>query len=79
MIEEGLLLDGAPTVQEILTRWPRAAYVFMSLRTACVGCQMARFCTLDDVAANYRLDRDSLVEALRQEQGPTHIAKGVQI
>jgi hybrid cluster-associated redox disulfide protein len=79
MIEEGLLLDGAPTVLEILTRWPHAAHVLISLRTACVGCQMARFCTLDDVAANYRLNRDSLVEALRQEQRPASMAKGVQI
>lgn len=60
------LLDAAEFVQDILTRWPWTARTFVDLRTACVGCQMARFCTIDDVATHYRLDKEGLLQALQR-------------
>jgi hybrid cluster-associated redox disulfide protein len=63
-------LDAAQFVQDILTRWPWTAQVFVNLRTACVGCQMARFCTLDDVTLHYGLDREPLIQALLQTPSP---------
>jgi hybrid cluster-associated redox disulfide protein len=64
-MNDRLPTGAAETVQEVLDRWPRAAQVFVDLRTACIGCPMSRFCTLEEVAANYGLDRDSLSKALR--------------
>jgi hypothetical protein len=64
------LLDTAQFVQVILARWPWTAQALVDLRTACVGCQMARFCTLDDVALHYRLDKEQLLQALQQAPGP---------
>lgn len=43
------------TVQQILDRWPQSAPFFIRSRLACVGCPMAKFDTLQDVADNYRL------------------------
>jgi hypothetical protein len=57
------------TVSEVLRRVPAATMGFIRLRTACVGCALARFCTLDDVAAVYELPlsdlQDALAEAVR--------------
>lgn len=42
------------TVNELLAAHPQAA-IFLALRTSCVGCYLARFCTLEDVAREYKL------------------------
>ena len=44
------------TVADVLERWPEAVVVFQKLRTACVGCAMASFDTLEDVADIYHFD-----------------------
>jgi hybrid cluster-associated redox disulfide protein len=43
------------TVQQILDRCPQTAPFFIRRRLACVGCPMAKFDTLQDVADNYGL------------------------
>jgi hybrid cluster-associated redox disulfide protein len=52
------------TVAEILDRWPAAAVVFQQLRTACVGCVMAPFCSVNDAATHYDLDAGRLLTEL---------------
>jgi hybrid cluster-associated redox disulfide protein len=52
------------TVAEVLNRWPQTAPVFVRYQTACVGCVMAPFDTLADVATEYGLCLDDLLEAL---------------
>jgi hybrid cluster-associated redox disulfide protein len=54
------------TVAEVLETWPQAVEVFQQLRTACVGCVMAPFDTLADVARIYQLDLAAIMEALHQ-------------
>lgn len=49
-----------------MDRWPETVAVFQAFRTACVGCIMARFDTVEDVARNYRLELDELMHALQQ-------------
>lgn len=51
-------------VGELMGRWPEVIPVFMRHKFGCVGCSMARFDTLQDVAANYRLDPQRLLEEL---------------
>ena len=54
------------SVHELLNDWPRTADVLVALKTACVGCYLARFCTLAGVAATYSLPTDILMEKVEQ-------------
>ena len=54
------------TAAEVLERWPETIPVFFRYRMACVGCPIAPFETVADVAAIYGLDRECLVNELRQ-------------
>lgn len=53
------------SIAEILERWPETAATFQRLRTACVGCSMASFCTVAEVAAYYQLDAVPLLLGLQ--------------
>ncbi len=57
------------SVREILLRRPESAQVFLELRTLCVGCSMARFCTPRDVASSYSLDLPALLSLLEKGKG----------
>jgi hybrid cluster-associated redox disulfide protein len=54
------------TVAEVMDRWPETVPIFFRYRMACVGCPIAPFETLADVAAIYGLDMQCLVNELRQ-------------
>lgn len=54
------------TVDEVLDRWPALARVFVRYRMACVGCAMARFERLSDVARIYGVTPATLSAALRR-------------
>lgn len=53
-------------VAEVLSRWPQAMRVFFRHHMLCVGCAMAPFETLADVAAIYGLDLDQFFSELEQ-------------
>lgn len=52
------------TVAEILEKWPGTVSVFQAYKTACVGCTMAEFDTMVDVARSYELELTELMTAL---------------
>ena len=52
------------TVKEILDRWPMAMWVFLDYNMACVGCDMAPFDTVEDVAHNYHMPVEELVHRI---------------
>jgi hybrid cluster-associated redox disulfide protein len=52
------------TVQQFLDRWPQAVPFFLRSRLSCVGCPMARFDTLRDVARIYHLRLPALLSDL---------------
>jgi len=54
------------TVSEILQKHPGTSRVFIEKRTLCLGCYMARFCNLRDVAQVYSLETEILVHELQQ-------------
>ncbi len=54
------------TVAEVLETWPETVDVFQELKTACVGCVMAPFDTLADVARIYQLELDMIMEAIHE-------------
>lgn len=63
--------DFQMTVEETFARFPGAAGVFLAFRTGCVGCRLARFCTLADVARVYELPLQDLLGKLRETLHPS--------
>jgi len=53
------------SAQEVIQEWPQTAGAFQALGTACVGCFLARFCTLWDVATTYRIPPQTLMVQIR--------------
>lgn len=53
------------TVAEILKKWPETVSVFQELKTACVGCAMAPYDTVADVALIYDIDLSGIMSALQ--------------
>jgi hybrid cluster-associated redox disulfide protein len=58
-------LESSMTVEEVLERWPETALVFNHYKSACVGCALSPFCTLEDVAGTYHLDLAGFLADLR--------------
>lgn len=50
------------TVENLLKSTPKAARFFLDRHLGCVGCGFARFCTLGDVVATYRIDEKPFLE-----------------
>ena len=55
------------TVAQALSADPRLARVFLMHGMACVGCPMAAFETIEEVARTYRVEPATFVAALRRE------------
>lgn len=55
---------GTP-IKPLLTAYPQAAGVFLAHRMACVGCSMSDFDTLQEAAANYDLQLESLIAEIK--------------
>ena len=61
------------TVAEVMEHWPQTIPAFFRHRMACVGCPIASFETLADVAAIYNLDLNRFLNELEQTiQGVEH-------
>lgn len=57
------------TVAEVLEKWPQTVLVFQELKTACIGCTMAQFDTMIDVAREYNLEVSKIMDALERVVG----------
>ena len=53
------------TIADVLERWPETVPVFLCYHLACVGCPIAPFEQLADIASNYNLALDPLLAALQ--------------
>ncbi len=65
------------TVEEVLSRWPGTAEVFIRHKMACVGCIMAPFQTLKAAAKSYRIPEAELlseIHAAASSQEPVPVA-----
>jgi hybrid cluster-associated redox disulfide protein len=54
------------TVAEVMARWPQTIPVFFRYRMACVGCPIAPFETMAEVAAIYGLNLSRFLNELEQ-------------
>ncbi len=57
-------------IEDLLTRYPQAAQVFMVWRLACVGCWLACFHTLHDLTEIYGIDIQAFMADLRRVIAP---------
>jgi hybrid cluster-associated redox disulfide protein len=57
------------TVAELLEHCPQVIPVFIHRQLGCVGCAMAPFDTLEDVANIYDLDIDRFMKDLKNASG----------
>ena len=53
------------TVSEILQRCHETRQIFIERKTLCLGCYLARFCSLKDVAQVYGLKTETLVHEIQ--------------
>jgi hybrid cluster-associated redox disulfide protein len=53
------------TVSEILQKYPETRRIFIERKTLCLGCYIARFCNLKDVAKAYGLEIETLVHEIQ--------------
>ncbi len=60
------LIQPEMTVKQFLQQWPAAIPVFFQHKMACVGCSMAPYDTLAEVAATYHLESDLFFTELAQ-------------
>jgi len=62
------------TMKELLERYPPLLQTFMDMGLKCVGCPTEAFHTLEDVAREYHLNLDQLLEHLnmviRRDEAP---------
>jgi len=65
MVTDPHSLSARMTVKDVLDRYPQALPAFMQLRLLCVGCPTEAFHTLADVAREYDLDIELLLERIR--------------
>jgi hybrid cluster-associated redox disulfide protein len=65
-------------VEEVFRNSPDATRVFIKYHTDCVGCRLARFCTLEEVAKVYELDLDFFLNELRTRARPPSKSKEVK-
>ena len=63
------------TVERLFAQWPQTMPVFLRHRFGCIGCLMAPFDTLHDVARNYQIDLAELLaelsDAIKKRRYPT--------
>jgi hybrid cluster-associated redox disulfide protein len=52
------------TVSEIMRHWPATMRLFIDRRLLCVGCPIAPFHTLTDVAREHGITYESLIEGV---------------
>ena len=68
-------IGDSDTVDTVLKRFPETAAVFLAHRMACVGCALASFQRIRDVADAYDIEMALLLEdlraAVRATSGPT--------
>lgn len=57
-------------VSDVIDQWPQTIPVFIKYRLGCVGCFMAPFDTLADVAKNYDLAPDRFMDELHRTVNP---------
>lgn len=65
------------TVKELLDRYPQLLRTFLDLGLLCVGCPAEAFHSLADVAREYRLDLNQLLQHIYKVIGDHEASQGL--
>ncbi len=68
----GYAITGETNLDELVSRYPRTAGVFIRRRMQCVGCEVARFETLEGASRIYGMPLEDLLAELRRAAFPPH-------
>jgi hybrid cluster-associated redox disulfide protein len=61
-----MMLSSHSLVSELTTLTPQTMPLFIAQHLDCIGCSMAKFCTLEEVAGHYGLDLQLLLTRFQQ-------------
>jgi hybrid cluster-associated redox disulfide protein len=53
------------TIADVQDQWPQTITVFRDFAAACVGCDLASFCTISDAAKEYQIPLEQLLADLQ--------------
>lgn len=53
-------------VSELLEQFPYLVDLFLEHRLDCLGCVMARFCTLEEVSGQYELNLNQFIQQIEE-------------
>ncbi len=59
-------LSADSNIQEVLDTYPNAVEVFLKNNLHCVGCVAAQFETISDVANEFEIDAEKLIEEIKE-------------
>lgn len=62
------------TVKELLKKYPHLLHTFIDLGLNCAGCPADAFHTIADVAKEYGIDKDGLLDRLQSDIEPAEKA-----
>jgi hybrid cluster-associated redox disulfide protein len=60
------IFNQTTTVEAVFKTLPGTSHVFIKYKLGCVGCYLARFCTLEEVAKVYELDLELFLNKLER-------------
>lgn len=60
------LLKLEMTIEEVLEAWPETAVIFQDYAAACIGCDLASFCTLNEAANEYQITPHTFLQDLQR-------------
>lgn len=58
------------SISNLFARWPIAIPIFIKHQMSCVGCGMASFDTIEDVARIYGIAAEDLIQEIVQVASP---------
>lgn len=65
------------SVKKLLDRYPQLLQLFMDLGLLCIGCPVEAFHTLADVAREYHLDLNQLLQGIETVIGGNESSQGL--
>jgi hypothetical protein len=70
------MLSADTTVAAALEANPAIESIFIARRTACIGCYLARFCSLGDSARYYDLPLQTFIDELKLASSDIIVSQG---
>ena len=61
------MLSPQMLVADLLDTSPLIASLLLELRVDCLGCSMNKFCTLEELCAQYELDLDNVISKVQEK------------